>query len=121
MNRKIALLGTSLEIDSLAAALTGIPGLELLRCECSTAEDLANIRALTPDAVVFDMATAMPDRPFLDLLRRSGVLLVGCDLAIQQMLLLSSKSARLATVDDLLRVLSGRDAQHKNKAGQALN
>jgi hypothetical protein len=121
MNRRVALLGTSLAIDSLAAALAGVPGLELLRFEDSTAGDLANMQASAPDAVVFDMALAAPDRPFLDLLRSAGALLVGCDLATQQMLLLSSKPARLSTVDDLVRVLSGRGAQQKNEVEQALS
>jgi hypothetical protein len=90
--------------------------MELIRFECTTAEDLANLQAPTLDAVIFDMAIVTPYQPFLDLLRHSGLLLVGCDLATQQMLLLSSKPARLVTVDDLLRVLSGRDARHKDKA-----
>ena len=117
MNRRILLLGASLTIDSVAAALTGVPGLELLRFECLAAKDLAHLRNLAPDAVIFDMAAQQPDRPLLKLMTQPGLLLVGFDLATQQMHLFSGKRARLVTVDDLVRVLMSRTNRNNPHTG----
>ncbi len=114
MNRRIALLGTSIAIDSVAAALAAVPGLELLRFECPPVDYLNNVPVLAPDAVIFDMAMDLPDRPVLELLTHLDLKLVGFDLATQQMYLLSGEAARLATVDDLLQVLLAEDGQHKH-------
>jgi len=113
MNCKIALLGTSIAIDSVAAALAAAPGLELLRFKGSPVECLPDLHVLAPDAVVFDMAVASLDQPILELLTHPGLLLIGCDLATQQMVLLSGEPARLATVDDLLQVLSVGDRRRE--------
>lgn len=113
MNSRIALLGTSLAIDSVAAVLAGVAGLELLRFECAPAEGMAWLQDFAPDAVVFDMATGLADRSLLDLVTQPGLLLVGFDLRTQQMLLFSGEPASLSTVEDLLRVLSQRDERHK--------
>jgi len=114
MARKVALLGTSLMIDSLAAALADVGDLELLRFEDTSAPGLTYMEHLLPDVVIFDMTLALPESPLLELLKRSGTVIVGCDLPSQQMLLLSGKSTRLATVKDLLHVLSG---PHARRAG----
>jgi hypothetical protein len=117
MNRRVVLLGASLAIDSVAAALTGVPGLELLRFESLAAKDLAHVRNLSPDAVIFDMAVQQPDRPLLKLMTQSGLLLVGFDLATQQMHLFSGKRARLVTVDDLVRALTSQDERNNPHTG----
>jgi len=117
MNRRVVLLGASLAIDSVAAALTGVPGLELLRFECLAAKDLAHVRNLAPDAVIFDMAVQQPDRPLLKLMTQPGLLLVGFDLATQQMHLFSGKRARLVTVDDLVRALTSQDERNNPLTG----
>ncbi len=112
MTRRVALLGTTLMIDSLAAALADVPDLELLRCEDTTIHGLTNMEALLPDVVLFDMALPLPESPLLDYLKRAGTVIIGCDLSNQQMLLLSGKSARLASVEDLLHELQKRTASH---------
>lgn len=117
MARKVALLGTTLMIDSLAAALADVPNLDLLRCEDTTAHGLTNMGALLPDVVIFDMALPLPESPLLDLLKRSDTVIVGCDLPNQQMLLLSGRSARLASVKDLLHELAQRTASHVSSVG----
>ena len=117
MNRRVVLLGASVAIDSVAAALTGVPGLELLRFERLAAKDLAHVRNLAPDAVIFDMAVQQPDRPLLKLMTQPGLLLVGFDLATQQMHIFSGRRARLVTVDDLVRVLMSRDEPNNHHTG----
>lgn len=120
MVRKIALVGKSLSIDSVAAALEAVSGLELLRVDCSPADCLPSLQALTPDAVVFDMVGIdLRDRQVLDLLTLPDLLLVGFDLATQQMLLLSGESARLTTVDDLLQALTAANGRHSHGNGGA--
>lgn len=120
MNRRIALVGKSLSIDSVAAALEAVPGLELLRVGCSPADCLPSLQALAPDAVVFDVVGIdLRDRQVLDLLTQPDLLLVGFDLATQQMLLLSGEHARLTTVDDLTQVLTARDGRHSHGNGAA--
>ena len=120
MNRKIALVGKSLSIDSVAAALEAVPGLELLRVDCSPADCLPSLQVLAPDAVVFDIVGIdLRDRQVLDLLTHPDLLLVGFDLATQQMLLLSGESARLTTVDDLAQALTAPDGRHRRENGVA--
>lgn len=113
MNCRIALLGTSIAIDSVAAALAVVPGLELLRFESPPAECLPELLVLAPEAVVFDMATDPLSRPILELMTHPGLLLIGCDLVAQQMVLLSGEPARLATVEDLLGVLEAGNGCHE--------
>jgi hypothetical protein len=109
MDRTVALFGKSLAIDSIAAALDGIQGLTVLRLGCSLGEGVRSLQALAPDAVIFDIASEPRDLPFLDLMARQGLLLVGFDLAAQRMLLISGECARFATLSDLLRIVSVRD------------
>ena len=118
MNHRVALLGTSLAIDMVAAALAGVPELEVLRFECAPGQGLANVQAMAPDAVIFDMAMVLPDSALVHLVRRPGLLLIGCDLAVKRMFVFSGASACLETVDDLLRALSAGDRWTKREVGQ---
>jgi hypothetical protein len=119
MNHRVALLGTSLAIDMVAAALAAVPELEVLRFECAPTQGLANVQALAPDAVIFDMAMVLPDSALVHLVRHPGLLLIGCDLAVQKMFVFSGASACLDTVDDLLQVLSGGDRWYGHEVGRA--
>ncbi len=113
MNCRIALLGTSIAIDSIAAALAVVPGVDLLRFECSPAQCFAELIVLAPDAVVFEMGSAPLDGPILELMTYPGWLLIGCDLPSQQMILFSGEPARLATVDDLLQVIEAGNGRQE--------
>lgn len=119
MNRRVALLGASLSIDSIAAALAGAPGLELLRFEYPPSEGSVLLQTLDLDAMIFDIAAGLPDKPFLELMAHPGLLLLGFDLKTQRMLLFSGEPARLLTREDLLTALSVQDGSSQEGGGQS--
>ena len=118
MQYRVALLGTSIAIDSICAALGGVPGLELLRFESPPLSATAWLQAFAPDAVIFDTAMHGPDSLLYELMLQPGLLLVGFDVASQQLLLLSGSCARFDTVADLLEILSARGFETKPAAGR---
>jgi hypothetical protein len=106
MDHRVALLGTSLTIASIGAALADVPGLELLPIELWRDADLAGWGdAHKPDVVIFDLVAGLPDSTLCHLAARSDLALIGLDLETRRMLLLSGEEARLLTTDDLVRAV----------------
>jgi hypothetical protein len=103
---KVVLYGNSLAMSGVGASLEGQPGLQLVRVEATDASAEA-LGALEPDVVVFDVATAQPDLVAL-WQRHPRVLPIGVDLLTHRAVVFSSKSERVLTTDDLLRVIEGR-------------
>jgi hypothetical protein len=115
MRTRIALLGASLALDSIAAALTEVPDIELRRI-CGTLENIwGDGRA--PDALIFDIATGLPDFVLLNLVDKPELVLLGFDLETHQMLLLSGEPGRLTTMNDLLTMLSLQHARLVKEVG----
>ncbi len=125
MQYRIALVGASVGLNSIGAALQAAapiavagpaaaaaqPGagqpFELLRFVGTSREWNGWIERAAPDVVIFDMA-AVADGPLLTSLRRYGLVLIGVDLESQQMVIISGEQSRLATVEDLVQVVTGR-------------
>lgn len=109
MARRIILLGRSLAIDSIAAAISALPDLELFHSPEpaeSAADVAASIIALAPTAIIFDLTAGFPDRTLLQSLMPLHIPLLGFDLEQHQMLALSGENIRLVTRDDLVRALA---------------
>ncbi len=119
MQYRIALVGASVGLNSIGAALqaaspvgagalvgAGTP-IELLRFAGTFREWDAWIDRAQPDVVIFDMSAAA-DSPLVGSLRRRGLVLIGVDLESQQMTVIWGEQSRLATVEDLVQVVTGR-------------
>ena len=118
MQYRIALVGASVGLNSIGAALqaaapatavspvgTGRP-FQILRFAGTSQEWDAWMDHAQPDVVIFDMAAAAGS-PLIGSLCRRGRVLIGVDLESQQMVILSGEQSRLATVDDLVQVVTG--------------
>jgi hypothetical protein len=110
MEHRVALLGSSIALDCIGAALGNVKELALLRVERLPMDGLPWLKAFMPEAVIFDMGARRVDYLF-DLLLQPGLLLVGLNARTHQMLLFSGQAARLATVEDLLAILTAREAE----------
>jgi hypothetical protein len=109
MARRIVLLGRSLAIDSIAAAIGALPELELFHTPDppeSAADVAAHIIAFAPNAVIFDLTAGFPDKTLLQRLMSLRIPLLGFDLEQHQMLALSGEHIRLVTRDDLVHALA---------------
>ena len=108
MARRIVLLGRSLAIDSIAAAIGALPDLELFHVPepagCA-ADVAASIIALAPTAVIFDLTAELPCSALLQSLMP---LHIPCSASISNntRCWLSGEHIRLVTRDDLVRALA---------------
>ena len=105
MDHRVVLLGTSLTIATIGAALAHVPELELLPIEVMHDDVAARMDAFAPDVVVFDLAAGLPDRTLRCFATRTGLALIGFDLETGRMLLLSGERETLSTTDDLVRAV----------------
>ncbi len=105
MHRRIALVGKSVGLNSIGAGLAGRLDFDLLQYAGELADVGFWIDEVAPDAVIFDIAGTQAC-PVVAPMRHPGLLLIGLDLSSHEMLVLSGEQVQLATVDDLLSVLS---------------
>jgi hypothetical protein len=75
-DRRILLYGDTLILDSLGALLRNWPGFEVISLS-PPLPGLAEVEALAPDAVLFDIETTRPETVFSLLKTRPGLLLLG--------------------------------------------
>ena len=101
----VALLGTSVGLASIGAALAAVPGLRLLPVKIAGDDAAAWTGNFAPDVVVFDLAADLPERTLRYLAARPGLALIGFDLETRKMLLLSGEHETLSTSDDLVRAV----------------
>ena len=102
---RVILYGSSPALADVGAALARSPTLKVLSLEPSQV-DAAELAALRPDVVVFDMAATRPD---FALLRESQprIAWMGVDLAGGQVLALAGRSSRAMTPDELAKIIEG--------------
>lgn len=102
---RVALVGSSLALASIGAALTEVPDLVLFRVLIPSEAAAICIKDFAPDIVIFDLAAGLPECAQPYLAERPGLGLIGFDLETQKMLLLSGEHADLSTTDDLVRAV----------------
>jgi hypothetical protein len=105
MDHRVVLLGTSLTIASIGAALAGVPELELFLVDMMYDDVAARMDAFAPDVVVFDLASGLPNHALRCLTACTDLALIGFDLETRKMLLLSGERVTLSTTDDLVRAV----------------
>jgi hypothetical protein len=106
--RMIVFYGNSLSLHAAAAGLEGRAGW----CICSVdpqAQDVAaQLRALHPDAILFDAAASPPEKAITLLLENARLILVGVDFEGHRAVVLSGASPGLNNSGDLLGLLEAQ-------------
>lgn len=115
--RTVVLYGNSLAVSSIGASLQGRADLQVLSIDANLPEVLDRLRALQPDVVIFDLEAARPEFAITLWQALPHLLLIGVDLLADRALTLSSQSARLHTLDDLLEVIQDGDGKHASASG----
>jgi len=102
--RKVILFGDSLILEGIRTNLNGFADMEII----SLAPPLPakqELDALAPDVIIFDLEAAHPDAVLALQRQRPQVLLVGVDLATDQMLVWSGEQSRGLAMPDLVRAI----------------
>ena len=105
LDHRVVLLGTSLTIASVGAALAAVPELELFPVEFPRDDAATWVDAFRPSIVLFDLVAGLPDSALRQLATRADLALIGIDLETGKMLLLSGGQANFLTTDDLVRAV----------------
>lgn len=102
MHSRVAVLGASLALESIGAALAALPDIQLRQMPGSADSGwlLDDI-----DALVFDLSSGLPDYVLLKLAACPQLVVVGLDLESHKTLLLSGEPGPLSTMNDLLAAL----------------
>ncbi len=111
----VAIYGTNLAMSSLCAGLQQRPEFEVRGIQNLSADDIATPDADLPDVILFDLAAGQPEF-IIPLLRKNPTtLLIGVDLTIHKMLVLSGEQSRLSTADDLMQVVGQAKTEVKTR------
>jgi|WetSurMetagenome_2_1015567.scaffolds.fasta_scaffold944206_1 hypothetical protein len=102
---RVALIGSSLALASVEAALTDVGDLDLLRVPSPCDEVAMWVKDFAPDLLIFDLAAGLPQCTQPYLAQQPGLGLIGFDLESHKMLLLSGEHTTLSTTDDLVRAV----------------
>jgi hypothetical protein len=103
----VALYGGNLAMAAIAASLQGKPEFQVEKVESLPPGNIDKLNAAPPDAILFDFAEGHPNFTIPLLRNHPRILLIGVDLKISKMTVLSCEQSRLLTADDLAKVLAG--------------
>jgi DNA-binding NarL/FixJ family response regulator len=103
--RIVALYGQSLVMGGLAASLADQPDLALHAVNGCGADLAAQLRALRPDVLIFDVAARRPDNIWAWLLEHPRCLLLGIDLNRQEVYQWRGQHTRALTIHDLVQTI----------------
>jgi hypothetical protein len=107
--RRVVVYGKSLSVASIGASLQNRPGFELLSLDASLPGAIQRLDPVTPDVVIFDLATAHVVEEAVSLLAaHPNLVLVGFDLTSHRALLLSGEQSTVLTTDDLVQIIERR-------------
>ena len=103
--RRVVLYGSDLVVSTVGENLRGREGFQILQIDPLLPDALQRLGAARPDVVLFDLADALPDFATAVLRKNPGLLLIGVDLKIDRMLVMSGEESRLMTTDDLVQMM----------------
>ena len=104
MRRSIILLGTTLALEAVAAALAYQPGIDL-RCVAGLTNGPPSPDRIPPQAVIFDLTSGLPAGTLAAFDLCGPALFLGLDLEGQRAVAFSGEPTRVATVGDLIGIL----------------
>lgn len=102
----IVLYGNSLIVSSLGAGLRAQAGLRVLPVDAAAPDAARQVEALQPDLILFDLATVQPVLTPSLWKAHPRVLLVGVDLAHDEMLVISGRHSHAATIKNLMDLIN---------------
>ncbi len=103
--RKVVLYGSDLVVSTVGANLRGRVGFQILQIDPLLPDALQRLDAARPDVVLFDLASTQADFAVAVLRKHPGLLLIGVDLKIDKMLVMSGEESQLTTTDDLVQMM----------------
>lgn len=105
--RTVVLYGNSVGLRSIGAFLKGRGELRIVQMDANQPDDAERVRTLAPHALLFDLAAAQPDMmaSFFEMYPR--LVLIGVNLATGTLLVLSGRSTRGKTMDELMQAIMG--------------
>ncbi len=101
----VVLYGGSVFLAGIQAQLERDTALELLAIGAGQLDAIELICALKPRAVIFDLTMKQPDFAILLLREQPGLLLIGMDPSMDEMLVISTRPEKARAVNDLVRLI----------------
>ena len=101
----LVLYGDSVFLAGLKAALSRYSALDPITCESGRHGTCAQIQALNPRAVVFDLSAAHPEFALRLLCERPEMLVIGVDASSDEILVLSLRKEHVSSIADLVNVI----------------
>ena len=103
--RRVVLYGSDLVVSTVGESLRGQEGFQILHIDPLRPDALQRLNAARPDVVLFDLTSTQPNFTIAVLKKNPGLLLIGVDLEIDKMLVMSGEESRLLTTDDLVQMM----------------
>lgn len=119
-NPDVILYGGSLFLAGIQAQLERETTLELLALGAGQADALDLIRSLRPRAVLFDLTMDQPEFAIPCLRDQPGLLLIGMDPSLDEMLIFSTRPARARAVNDLVQLILEDSQTEEMPSGDSL-
>jgi hypothetical protein len=107
--RRVVLYGSDLVVSTVGANLRERVEFQILQIDPLLPDALQRLDAACPDVVLFDLTSTRPDFTVAALRKHPGLLLIGIDLKIDKMLVMSGEESRLMTTNDLVRMIQTRN------------
>jgi len=102
--RRVALCTDSVAVSSIGASLEHLTGVEVLRIDLRSKDAARRLDHLCPDVAIIDLCALRPES--IALLRRfPDLLLIGVDLARDELVVLSGTPACPLTMGNLVQVI----------------
>ena len=119
---RVVLYGGNLVMSTIGASLQEKPEFQVQQIEGSLPDILDKLEVAPPDVILFDLAAGQPHFAIPLLRKHPKIMLIGVDLAINKMLVLSGEQSRFLMVDDLVQVIEGGASKgvHQGKKKEEL-
>jgi hypothetical protein len=104
-SRGLVLYGDSVFLAGLKAALSRYSALSPITIESGRHSISAQIQALNPRAIVFDLSAAHPEFVLGLLYERPDMLVIGVDASSDEILVLSLRKEHVSSIADLVNVI----------------
>ena len=101
----LVLYGDSVFLAGLKTALSRYSALNPITVEAERHNSSAQIQALNPRAVVFDLSAEQPDFALRLLCDRPNLLVIGVDASSDEILVLSLRKEHVSSIADLVKVI----------------
>ncbi len=105
--RTVLLYGSNLLMSIIDASLQKNPEFQVQKIDGLVPDILNKLNAAPPDVILFDLAATHPHFAISLLRNHPTIILIGLDLVINKMLVLSGAHSRFLKADDLVQVIEG--------------